>query len=121
MNKSDWRLILFLLFIVLFAFILFHFFKKGHPNQALVYYENDIILKIPLQEEKQYTVKGANGDVTIETKNGKIRVVEENSPHHLCSTQGFIANTYETIICLPNKITIRIDSNGDHDIDATVK
>ena len=84
----------------------------------LNYYENEVILKINLEEEKEYVVKGYNGDVKIKAGNGKIKVVEETSEKHLCSKQGYIKESYETIVCLPNKIVIKITS--DDELDATL-
>ena len=54
----------------------------------------------------------------IEVKNKKIRVITENSPLHLCSKQGFISKSYETIVCLPNKIVIKIEN--DKNLDGVV-
>ena len=51
-------------------------------------------------------------NIDYHTENGKVKVLEENSPKHLCSKQGFIENTHESIICLPNKIIIKIEDNS---------
>ena len=48
-----------------------------------------------------------------------IRVIEENSPRHLCSKQGYIKDSMESIICLPNRIVIEIDTIEE--LDAVVK
>ena len=107
MNKTDFKLILFILIIfIIFATILNITKKKG--NLAYVYYMDDVILKIDLNIDNKYSVNGENGIVKIEVKDKKIRVIEEESPLHLCSKQGYISNSYESIICLPNKIVIKI-------------
>ena len=56
----------------------------------------------------------------IEVLDYKIRVVEENSPLHLCSKQGFIDKSYETIVCLPNKVVIKLVSDSEG-LDGVVK
>lgn len=117
MNKSDLKLIL-LIFIITFSMIFIMIFTKKDGNKkAVVYYENKVILTIDLNNnlKKDYIVKGYNGDVKIVTKNGKIRVDEENSPMHICSKQGFISESYETIVCLPNKIIIKIETDNEYD------
>ena len=48
--------------------------------------------------------------------NKSAKVVEEKSPLHLCSKQGYISKSYETIVCLPNKIVIKLESNDDLDV-----
>ena len=107
MNKNDFKLILFILVIFMIVIISLNITKKK-GNLAYVYYMDDVILKIDLSDDNEYIVNGENGLVKIEVKDKKIRVVEENSPLHLCSKQGYISNSYESIICLPNRIVIKI-------------
>lgn len=101
--------------ILLIVGIIFIFNKKEIPNQAKVYYENDLILTIDLSQNKEYDVQGYNGNVHIVVLDNKIKVEEENSPKHLCSKQGFISSSNETIVCLPNKILIKIESDDSLD------
>lgn len=120
MNKDDLKLVFILLIIVFISLIGFKLIDKKENKKAIVYYENKEVLTIDLNENKEYTVDGFNGKVNIVVKDGKIKVEEEESPLHLCSKQGYISSTYETIVCLPNKITIKIDSSEDS-LDTIVK
>ena len=115
MNKQDIILCLSIFIIALLVLVFIRLPKKG--NVAIVYYDNKEILKINLKIDNTYTVEGYNGDVTLEVLNGKIKVSDEISPKHLCSRQGYISNSYESIICLPNKIVVKIDNS---EIDAVV-
>lgn len=112
MKLNDLILIVIILLIVGIILI---FNKKEIPNQAKVYYENDLILTIDLSQNKEYDVQGYNGNVHIVVLDNKIKVEEENSPKHLCSKQGFISSSNETIVCLPNKILIKIESDDSLD------
>lgn len=113
MNKSDKKLIIILLIVLIILFI-FKLIIKTYNNYAYVYYENNIIKTIDLTVDNIYTVDGNNGDVIIEVKNNKIRVIEENSPLHICSKQGWVSDG-TPIVCLPNKIVIKITSNNEYD------
>ena len=115
MNKNDIKLVVIVLIVIILLFSLTLFRKKA--NIANVYYENELILEIDLSINKTYEVDGYNGKIKIEVLNNQIRVVEENSPRHLCSKQGFISNSGQSIICLPNKIIIELPNN---EIDAEV-
>ncbi len=118
MNKYDIFLIICL--ITLSITLIFLSFENEGNKKALIYYENDLILTIDLeQDEKNYTVTGYNGDVIFTAGNGKIKVAEEISPLNLCSKQGYIENSYETIVCLPNKIIVEIDF--EETLDSVVK
>lgn len=117
MNKSDFKLVL-IVAVISIVFIGFYSFSKTDGSSALVYYDGTLIETIDLNIDSFYTVTGFNGDVLLEVKDGKIRVNEENSPLHLCSRQGFIKESYESIVCLPNKIVINISNDL---YDAVVK
>lgn len=118
MNKNDFKLIGIIIIIVCVLFI-FHFFNKEKANNALVYHGSDLVLTINLNVDNNYVVQGDNGEVVIEVKDKKIKVVSENSPYHLCSKQGYISNTNESIICLPNRIIIELPK--DNNIDTEVR
>ena len=113
MNKSD---IILMLIVITITLLLFIFLKQDKSNVANVYYENNIIKTIDLNKDEFYKVEGYNGEVLIEVKNNKIRVIKETSPYNLCSKQGFVDSV--PIICLPNKIIIKIEKT---DIDAVVR
>ena len=118
MNKSDLKLIIVIIIIgVILLFILN--LQSTQGDNVVVYYENDVVLNASLEINNTYTVSGYNGDVVIEVKDKKVRVNEENSPKHLCSKQGWISSSYESIICLPNKIVVKIEATSE--IDAIVK
>ena len=78
----------------------------GHApqsNQAVVSVKNKEVLRINLNQNANYSVNGKLG------KDGKIRVRQENSPHHLCSKQGYVSDTNTPIVCLPNATVIKIE------------
>lgn len=120
MNKNDLKFIFILLFIGVFVLLMTRLKQTNESKMAYVYYDSNLVLTIDLSlEEKEYTIKGANGDVLISAGDGKIKVEEENSPYHLCSKQGYITSSYETIVCLPNKVVIEIKDNES--LDSIVK
>jgi hypothetical protein len=115
MNKYDKRLIIILLLFIIILLSLKLIFKSN-SNYAYVYYKNEVILEIDLRINKEYIVDGYNGEVLIEVKDKKIRVEKETSPLHICSKQGYVSDN-TPIICLPNKIIIKIE-NKDNNLDA---
>lgn len=107
MNKKD---ILLILITLLVSGVLIFINKLNYTksNYAYVYYENKVIKEIDLSINDTYTVKGYNGSVVIEVKDNMIRVKEETSKYHICSKQGFVKDN-TPIICMPNKIIIKMD------------
>ncbi len=122
MNKSDFKLIIITIIFSLLFLLIIKSFNNDSNKQALVYYDNDLIknINLSINETKEYIVNGYNGDIVIETKKGMIRVKEENSPLHICSKQGWVSSTYEIIVCLPNKVVIKIVAD-EETIDTVVR
>jgi hypothetical protein len=120
MNKQDIILVTIILIIVGSIALVFKITEKKNMSNALVYYEDKLVLTIDLTlKEQEYVVDGYNGPVTITAGNGKVKVEDEDSPLHLCSKQGYISKSYESIVCLPNKIVIKLED--DSSLDAIVK
>lgn len=119
LKRNDFILIGILCTILLIICISLEFFKEKGIN-AVVYYKNEHVLTIPLNTDiTTYEVTGENGVVQIVAGNGKIKVEDENSPLHLCSRQGWIDSSTQTIVCLPNKIVIQIED--DRELDGVIK
>ena len=57
----------------------------------------------------------ANNDYTnkMEIKDGRVRMIEASCPNHLCIRQGWIRFEGQSIICLPNKVTVIVRGTGD--------
>ena len=117
MNKSDIRLLIILSIVIIGIFVIINVTKE-EGTIAEVYYEDKKILTIDLNIDKEYVVDGKLGEVVLEVKNKEIRVKEENSPKHICSKEGFIGDSSRTLICLPNKIIVKIV--GESNIDGVV-
>ncbi|MDD3821668.1 MAG: NusG domain II-containing protein [Bacilli bacterium] len=122
MNKSDWQLLAIIIIIIISLFAITSLFNYNNSTIATVYYDNNIVLTLDLSidENREYRVKGYNGDVVIETKKDMIRVKEEISPLHICSRQGWVKSTYEVIVCLPNKVVITLSDNKNK-LDTVVR
>ncbi len=114
MNKNDIGMILLICIISLIAI---SYISSNHEegNVVEVYYEDKQILNVPLDLDNTYQVDGYLGPIEIEVKDSKVRVVQENSPKHICSNQGWISESYESIICLPNKVIVNIGSDSSLD------
>ena len=61
-----------------------------------------------------YDNNGDNGRKNkIEIKDGRVRMLEASCPNHLCIRQGWISLEGQSIVCLPNKVVVRIEGSGN--------
>ena len=117
MNRSDIKLIGILSVVISLIFIFINVTKKD-GSVAEVYYEDKLLLSIDLNIDGEYVVDGELGDVVLEVMDNMIRVKSENSPRNICSKEGFVGDSSRSLICLPNKIIVKVV--GENDLDGVV-
>ena len=71
-----------------------------------------------LSLKKDCTVEINGGTNTVQIKNGKVRMSEADCPDQICVHQKEISRNGESIICLPNKIVLKIVSEEEPEMDA---
>ncbi|AHF06489.1 NusG domain II-containing protein [Desulfitobacterium metallireducens] len=77
--------------------------------------DNKVVKKVALNyssEVKTYEFSFNGNIASIESKNGSVRLLEmsdELCPNHICSDTGWINQSYQSIVCLPNQIIITIE------------
>jgi hypothetical protein len=71
---------------------------------------------LPLDQDKDFTVNGFQGESQVEISGGRVRMVDSACPDKLCVRTGWISKPGESIICLPNRVVLEITSgNGGPD------
>lgn len=71
-----------------------------------------IVHQLKLSEEQNISVEGALGTTTIQIKNKKIRVTHSACPEKICVNTGWISKVGQIIVCVPNKVVLKI--NGEN-------
>lgn len=131
MKKSDLILITVILLAALVSWVVFRQINNESSVEdgiAVVYYNNDKILEIQLDDgsytiynesriieinetEFTYHVEGTNPyGVVIQYADNKVKVIDEISPKHICQTQGWTNSTLSPLTCLPNNIIVVIEA-----------
>lgn len=85
---------------------------------AAVISEGEEIARYPLSEDIRVeipTEKG--GSNTLVIQKGMAYVVDSSCPDHLCEKKGKIRWNGETVVCLPNKLVIKILSDEQPEVD----
>lgn len=125
LNKADLMITIVFVIISLVAIV---FVNTKHTNStskvANVYYQNKLVHTFDLskKEASNYEIQASNGLVVIESKDGKVRVVNETSARHICSIQGWSDSEISPIVCLPNELYVKIEgSQEENDVDGVIK
>jgi len=116
--------IILIAFIVFFSLVFMLWINQGRfkqasgPGIALIYQKDKLLEKVGLK--KDGIVNILDGQMQIEIKGKKIRVVKADCPQHVCINMGWIQYSGQTIVCAPNKVLIEIASKGSPLLDAVV-
>ncbi len=99
---------------IISLFLIFsHHSEKG--TTIHVYSSGKEVFVMPLSMDTIIEVQGKIGKSIVQIKEGKVRMLHSPCPLKLCEKQGFISTRGNEIICVPNRIVIRI--GGRRDID----
>ena len=93
--------------------------NRGHSDavMARIYQDGKLIEEIPLTGNRTLTVTGSYTNV-ITVADGKIAITSTDCPGEDCRHTGWIADAGRSIVCLPNRLEIRLV--GDGGVDAVV-
>lgn len=116
-QRNDIILVAALLAAAGIAFGAIQLFKKS-GGYAVVVQEGREVATYPLDEDVTVTFTSpAGGYNTLVIKDGKADVTEADCPDKLCVNQHSISYSGETIVCLPNKLVVKIVSEAEADVD----
>ena len=85
-----------------------------HPGKSvMIEMDGQLIQKLSLYSNYKITVKGHIGETVVEIANGKALILKSDCPHKICVRTGAISRAGDVLVCIPNKVVVRI-SNGDN-------
>lgn len=87
---------------------------------ANIYQDGECIYTIDLSRVSDAYTLRVSGDVenTITVERGRICVSSATCPDQVCVHQGWISNSVVPVVCLPNRLVIRIEDTPGTGIDA---
>ena len=112
-RKADLYLIIFCLLAALVCYLLFTF-SNSKGDKVVVRVDGIITNTYSLSDDGTYSLN--NGSNILVIKEKKAYLIESDCPDKLCVKQGKISKCNQCITCLPNKLTVTIESNNS-DVD----
>lgn len=122
MKKFEKILISIVLLLSILSIGIMNLQSENEKKLIVIKVDNEVIKKIELTKKNEHNIypfQFKNNTGYLEIQNGKARMKEmskEICPKSICSETGWIAKSNQSIVCLPNKITVTIqDTNSDYD------
>ena len=111
-RKGDWLAVA-LVAAVAIA-VLLCFLPSGHREAAYaqVYLDGILVKTVALQEDQVFCVEDQyRNEITV--KDGTIAITASDCPGQECVHSGSIHSTGRSLVCLPNRVEIRVVSKAD--------
>ena len=102
--------------LALLGILLPKLFQKGDVYAVVEC--GEVHCEIPLNKNCTHTIEGVSG--VFEVKDGRIRLIQAECTDKICEKTGFIGTAGQSIICVPQKITVTIKSSDSNTADITV-
>jgi len=107
LTKSDFSLIFAVIALILGSYFLFDL-SRDIERYVVIYVDGNEINKIKLPQNIKFDFNGKEGPIKLEINGRKARVLDSSCPNKVCVNSGWINKNGESIICLPNRATIKI-------------
>lgn len=114
-GKGDFIVIVFVVSLAIFTGILFG--KNINSEEAdvvAIYKEGEKIQELPLDKNREIIVSNIYTN-RIVIEEGKVSITESDCPGEDCVHSGWISGSGRSIVCLPNRVEIRIE--GETEVD----
>ena len=118
-KKGDFLAVGFVLVLTILSTVVFHFSVKSSPAARVAIYQNgELVKELPLNQDTSFTLTGDYQN-EIQIRQGEVGIIESDCPGADCVHSGWIHEAGRSIVCLPNRVELRIE--GESEVDFVVK
>jgi len=118
-GKKDAVFIGLLLIIAILIFFFTNYFQKETGAMVTVTVDGKVYGTYDLEKEQTIDIKAGDKTTNIlKISDGKAKMLTADCPDQLCVKQKAVSKNKESIICLPNKIVVEVDSHQNSQYDA---
>ena len=90
------------------------FLTRQTGNRVVVSVDGQVVSSFPLEKDIEYEIEGFEGGRnTLVIKDGVAYMSDASCPDHLCMGMGKISQEGQSLICLPNRVVVEIQGEGD--------
>lgn len=119
--KGDMFVILFVTMLAVLIGVLFLIWTgSGKGNTVVVYQEGKKIQELPLDDDGEILIENSYTNKLV-VKQGKAAIVESDCPGMDCVHSGWIQGKGRSLVCLPNRVEIRIEGEEESEVDFIVR
>ena len=87
-------------------------------SMVMIYQEGKLIQELSLEQDTEFVIEGDYENV-VTVKDGKAAITKSDCPGTDCIYSGWIHEAGRSIVCLPNRVELRIE--GASEVDFVVR
>lgn len=98
--------------------LLINNYLRSPGKTVIIEMDGQLIQKLNLLANYNITVNGQIGETVVEIARGKARILKSDCPQKICVRSGAISRAGDVLVCVPNKVIVRIDNGTTGSYDA---
>jgi hypothetical protein len=71
-----------------------------------------------LLQPSRTSIRGARGELIVEVREGRAAVISADCPNHVCVRTGWRSRAGDVVVCVPNRVIVRILGKPEEGIRA---
>ena len=87
---------------------------------AVVRLDGRRVAALPLDTPISLDVEGPLGVTRVVVEEGQVRITDSPCPNKYCIHAGPASRAGEVILCVPNRVSVRVEGGGNGDVDGVV-
>lgn len=107
-----WDIVLVVILLALVALTLYFALSPAVGEYAEIYLDGELKSRVPLSEDAMIELEHLN----VRVKDGAVFVEDADCPDKICERRGAISRAGETIVCLPNRVVVKV--TGESEVEA---
>lgn len=115
MKKKDFILIFIILIVIAVTFGINQLINAKDGEKIEIYVDNNLYKTYDIDDEDEIKIESNEGYNVVKIHDHGVEIDEASCPDKVCVHEGFITKPSESIVCLPNKVHIKIVSNQDYE------
>lgn len=106
-RRGDWIAIALVALLAAGTAAAFIMPDSGENAMLQIYHDGRMIQELPLDTDADFEIHGQYAN-QISIRDGRAAITDSDCPGQDCMHSGWIQNTGRSIVCLPNRVELRI-------------
>lgn len=108
MKKKDIFLVLIIIFVIIVLFVANNIINEKESESIEIYVDNKIYKTIQVNGKEELEIDIGDKYNNVKIHDGGVEMTDASCPDKVCVNTGFISEASQRIVCMPNKVVIKI-------------